>query len=258
MRKIAGLVIFLVVSSISYAHYLWLNVDNYTPKPGEEITISVGWGHKFPVDAEPKANTLDKLYLVDPKGKTIPLEIKAKGERGVEPVKVKLKEKGTYLAVLTKKSGFVCKTTKGYFYKSKKELTGVISSSWSEGSAFAIINVGSPEGEAFQKEIGQRFQVVALEDPGKLRKGEHLPLKIVLKDRPEGTHAGFVYATYIGFSDGKGTFCYTGKPDRDGVIKIKLLERGIWLIYAPEKIPYPNTDEADVYSFTSTLTFEVK
>lgn len=257
-----AVVLVVTISSSVYAHYLWLNVDNYNPKVGEEIIISVGWGHKFPKDSEPSVNRLDKLFLIGPDGKTITLEINVKEERDVEPVKIRLKKAGTYLAVLTAKAGFVCKTTKGYFYKSKKQLESegftVLWSAWSESSAKAIINVGSPKGEAFKKEIGQRFQIVVLEDPAKLKKGKYLPVKIVFEDKPAGMHVGFVYARYVGFSEEKDTFCYTTKPDKEGIARIKILERGVWLIYVPEKIPYSNPEEAEECSFTSTLTFEVK
>ncbi len=258
MKKLVGVMVSLLIATAGYAHFLWLNVDNYNPQPGEEITITIGWGHKFPQDGEPKLEILDKLYLIDPDGKTIPLELKAKDEKGVEPVKVKLEKRGTYLAVLTKKFGFVSKTTKGYKYKSKRELEGVLRSYWSEGSAFAIINVGAPKGNSYKKEIGLNFQVMALKNPGELKKGMDLPIKVICKNRPEGFHANFVYATYAGFSDTKDTYCYATRPDKEGIAKIKLLERGVWLIYAQEKFPYPNPEEADEYSLTSTLTFEVK
>ncbi|HAX61027.1 MAG TPA: hypothetical protein DCX95_00480 [Elusimicrobia bacterium] len=264
MKKFFGMMVLLFGLGLGkvHSHYLWLNVDNYNPPPGEEITISVGWGHKFPKDGEAKASGLDKLFVINPQGKTIPLEIKSNEKELVEPVKIKLKDAGTYLIVLTKKSGFSSKTTKGYRYKSKKELEkegfNVLNASWSEGVAKAIVNVGAPESESFKKEIENRFQVVPLQNPKNLKKGDVLSLKVILKDKPEGEHSAFVYATYSGFSNEKDNYCCAVKPDKNDIAKIKILQKGIWLVYAPQELKYPKPDEADRYSYTDTLTFEVK
>jgi len=264
MKKIFSIMVLLFGLGLVkvYSHYLWLNVDNYNPKVGEEITISVGWGHKFPIDGEAKLEQLDRVYIVAPDGETIPLELKRKGEQGVEPVKTKFTKPGTYLVVLIKKSGFSSKTTKGYFYKSKKELEkegfNVLNASWSEATAKAVINVGIPKGDSFKKEIESRFQVVPLQNPKSLKKGGILPLKIILKDKPEGKHSAFVYATYSGFADEKDNYCCAVRPDKDGLAKIKILQKGTWLIYAPQELKYPNPEEADKYSYTDTLTFEIK
>ncbi len=260
MRKfmILGLAILLagMISSNAYAHYLWVNVDNYTPQSNEEFTISLGYGHHFPEDGSPEANKIERIYVISPTGEEIPLELKTEKEKGlVAPVKIKLEKPGTYLVVVEKKSGFVTKTTEGYKYQSKKGLKGVIESYWSESSAKAIINVGQASNDSFQKAISERYQVIPLDDPGKLKEGDYLRVKVTLDDKPYSTWA---YATYAGFSSEKDTFAYTTRTDKEGIAKIKILKPGIWLIKANDKIPYPNPDEADVYSFTSALTFEIK
>ncbi len=260
MRKftILGLAILLagMVSSNAYAHYLWVNVDNYSAKVGEEITISLGWGHQFPVDGQIAADKLQRLYLISPEGKEIPLNLKSEGGKGLAaPVKLKLEKPGSYLVVVEKKSSFVTKTTEGYKYQSQKGLKGVISSSWSEGSAKAVIRVGESSGNSFQKAINQRYQVIPLDDPAGLKEGDYLRVKVTLDGKPYSTS---VYATYAGFSKGKDTFAYTTRTDKEGIAKIKILKSGAWLVKASDEIPYPDTKEADKYSFTSTLTFGIK
>jgi uncharacterized GH25 family protein len=260
MRRfiILGLAILLMgmISSNAYAHYLWVNADNYNPEAGEEITISLGWGHHFPEGSLPAADRLKRMYLISPEGEEIPLELEAEGEEGlVASVKMRLDKPGAYLLVVIKKSGFVTKTTEGYKYQSKKELKGVIKSFWSEGSAKAIINVGGTSGDSLQKEIGQRYEVVPLDNPGKLKEGDYLRVKVILDGVPYRT---MVYATYAGFATEKDAFAYTTRTNEEGIAKIKILKSGVWLIKASDKIPYPDSEEADNYSFTSTLTFEIK
>jgi uncharacterized GH25 family protein len=222
---------------------------------GEEVLISFGWGHRFPRDGMIKADRLKKVYILDPEGKEIPLEVQ-KDEKGYAmPIKVKFDKPGTYLIVAERKSGFISKTTRGYFPKPKDELKSVIKALWSEGSAKAIVNVEKPSGIPFLKAIFQRYQIIPLENPWNLKPGDKLGLMVILDGSP---YRSWVYAVYEGFTDEKDTFAYATRSNKDGVAKIKILNPGIWLIKADEKLPYPDKSKADYYSFTSTLTFEVK
>jgi uncharacterized GH25 family protein len=264
MRKtfISGLLFSVLAAAVSlipapsHAHYLWLTADKYDPKPGETIAISVGWGHKFPRDSEPRAEMVSKmtLFILDPQGEKIPLSIKPKKtERGIEPVKVRFEKSGTYLAVLTMKA-FVSKTTEGYFYKSKDKLKNVLTSSWSETVAKAIINVGLPEGEVLSKDLVYHYQIVSLENPINLKEGDLLPVKVMLNGRPGRT---LVYARYASFSQDKDASAWTCRTDKEGVAKVKLLKKDLWLIKTNDSLPYENPNKADQYSFIATLTFEM-
>ncbi|MBW1689400.1 MAG: DUF4198 domain-containing protein [Deltaproteobacteria bacterium] len=256
---ILGVALFIftagVIAPPAYAHYLWLTVDKYNPNPGEEINIFIGWGHKFPRDSEPRAKMVSKmtLFIINPQGKKIPLSIKPKAEKGVAPIKVMLKSPGTYLAVLAMKT-FVSKTTEGYFYKPKDDLKNVLKSSWSETVAKAIINVGSPGGKTFSKELRYHYQIVPLENPINLKEGDLLPVKVMLNGKPVRT---WVYARYASFSQYKDTFAWTTRTNKEGVARVKILKKDLWLIKTNDSLPYENLKKADKYSFTATLTFEM-
>lgn len=261
MRKfmILGLAILLtgIVSSNAYAHDLWVSVDNYNPRVNEEITISLEWGHLFPGGGSIEVDRIERMYLISPDGKEIPLEIKAEGEKElVAPVKMKLEKAGTYLVVVEKKSYFATLTTEGYKKQSKKGLKGIIWSYWVESCpAKAIINVGVASSNSFQKENNQRYQAIPLDDPANLKEGDYLHVKVTLDGKPYST---IVYSTYAGFSSENDTFAYTTRTNKDGIAKIRILKPGIWLIKAHDEIPYPDSKETDNYYFTSTLTFEIK
>ncbi len=251
---IALVVISTFFASQALAHYLWLNVDNYHPDPNEEITISVGWGHKFPQDGQPRAEMAKKLklFLVSPSGEKIPLKTEFQEGRGIKPVKVRLKNTGIYLAVLTLKT-FVSKTVEGYFYKPKNELKDVILSKWYESTAVAIINVGQPQGKTASKELKEcNYQIVPLKNPAYLKKGEILPVRVIFKGKPFHT---WVYATYAGFSKLKDTFAWTTRTGKDGIASIKILNKGIWLVKADAQTQFSDPKKADISYFIATLTF---
>ena len=245
-----------LVSITAHAHSLWLTVDNYNPSPGQEIAINIGWGHKFPRDDQPPAKMVRmmNLFLVGPQGERIPLSIKPRGKKGVEPIKVKLEDPGTYLAVLGVRT-FVTKTIQGYFYKPKSELKNVLKSVWYEAVAKAIINVGAPRGVSFKKGLGYRFEIVPLKNPANIKEGEMIPVYCLLKGKPT---KAWIYATYAGFSNLSNTFAWTTQTDKEMTAKVKILKKGIWLVKSKDSFPYKDPTKADSYKFVSTLTFEIK
>ncbi len=237
------------------AHYLTVNADKYFPKVGEEVTIFLGMGHQFPEKESYDVEKMEKMYVIGPDGKQIDLKMTAEGEKKlVAPIKMKFDKPGTYLVGAEKKKGFVSKTTDGYQPKSKKELQNVIKSYWSEGHAKAIIVVGNASGNAAQKSVGWRFQVIPSADPGTLKKGDAINAAVTLDGKPLDTE---VSATYAGFSTEKETFAQKAKTDK-GSAKVELSSSGVWLIKANHSMPYSNPEEADEYSFTCAVTFGVK
>lgn len=239
-----------------FAHYLTVNADNYHPNVGEKVTISLGMGHQFPETISCALEKMAQVYILGPDGKKISLEMKGEGEENlVAPMAVTFDAPGTYLVVAERKKGFVSKTVDGYKYKSKKELEDVIASYWSEGNAKAVINVQSPAGEAFKAKPDCRYQVILDNDPGGLKKGDHLEAQVIYDDKP---HKTTVFATYEGFSEESETFAYTTPAKGEKPAKIRILQPGKWLVKVQDKFPYKNTEDADQYSFTSSLTFEVK
>jgi uncharacterized GH25 family protein len=244
----------LFFSGTCYAHYASVTTDNYNPSAGNEITVNIGFGHKFPGDGKMKREAYEKSHLevIDPQGQAKSIEVQPEAENGNKPIHVKFDNPGVYSIVLSQKN-FATKTTQGYKYQPKNELQNVIHSSWSETDSKAIINVG-PAGQKFEgKASKDRFQIVPMENPIKIGKGELLPVKVTLDGQP---WHGMVFATYQNFSDIENTFAYATSTDKEGIAKIKIIENGLWLIKADHTYPYENKTEADEYSLKATLTFK--
>jgi len=247
----------LVLGATCYqagAHDMWLEVRDYTPQVGEEITLTLAYGHHFPARGFMAEEDLDEIYMLDPEGKKIGIksfsEVEFKGEKS-------LKKEGTYLIVAKKKGGFSTKTTEGYKRgQSKKGLNNVITCTYSAKYSKAIVNVGKAGDKTFSKALGHELEIIPLADPGNLQEGDYLPIKVMFKGKPlSSTH---VFGTYLGFSTEKNTFAYTTKTSKEGIAKIKMLKSGAWLITTSHIEDYPDPKECDQYKFGSALTFEVK
>ena len=259
-KKMLVICFALVLSLMAFsqpinAHDLWLNAEDYTPEVGKPVRLTLGYGHYYlsPGSEVMPQEYLDKIYIISPEGRQ--LKLKA-ASRGGYKTDVSLQDSGTYLAVATKKAGFSTKTTEGYKRgRSKKGLKNVISCTYSAKYAKAIVNVGKGGGKNFSRPIGHKLEIIPLNDPANLSEGDYFPVKVLYNKEPLRTE---IVATYAGFSTEKNTFAYATKTDKEGIGKIKLLKSGIWLIKVGHKAPYPNPKECDQYSFSATLTFEVK
>lgn len=247
-------VFWLLVSTTVFAHYASVTVDNYHPDPGEEITIHIGFGHKFPADGEMRRAAYDStiLSIINPKGKVQIIKVVPNEEQGNHPIKVKLTQEGRHTIILSQKN-FSTKTTRGYKYQPKNELRDVLHSKWSETVSKAIVNVGSTENHFKPVPTKDRFQVTLMQNPLTVDKSDYLSVKVTFDNKP---FKGKIVATYDGFSDIRDTFCYVTPTDKDGVAKIKLIEKGLWLIKTDHTCPYKDLDKADEYSFKATATFK--
>ena len=245
--------IFLFAAQAS-AHFMWLNVHDYTPRENRSVKFTVGWGHSFfnPVgDILSGQDTLDGFYLTDPNGKTID----AKPLNDFQYESSSSLSSGTYLAVVKRKEGFSTKTAEGYKQQSKKGLKNIISSRYLGMYGKAVINVGEPaDAQSALKPMGIPFEIIPLVDPSALKAGDYFRFKLLYQGKPVAVD---IKATYAGFSY-NGAWAYSTRTDKEGIGEVKILESGIWVLYANHKMPYPDPKEADEYSYTTSLTFEVR
>jgi uncharacterized GH25 family protein len=251
---LSAILIFLAFVVPANAHFMWINVGDYTPPQPGGINLNIGWGHSF---ANPVGNVLqdldrlDKIVLLGPNGAELPV----KPSDGVDfKVEKPLDAEGSYLVVANRKEGFFSKTTQGYKSQSKKGLKDVIQCSYSGGYSKAIINVGHGGGDAFSKTVGHTLEIVPLSDPAGLKQGDYFTCKVLYAGKPASLE---IYAAYAGFST-EGAWAYVSKTNKDGMGRIKILQPGIWLLKVSHQVPYDDPKECDQYSYTSTLTFEVK
>ncbi|GAH83475.1 unnamed protein product, partial [marine sediment metagenome] len=131
------LMVSLFISSPSWAHSLWLNIDNYQPKVGQAVQIEIGWGHKFPKDEIMKEGFLNQVYALDQKGIKISLKQVSQTEFEFIP-----RAEGVYTILANIHPGFLTKTTEGYKLGPKKGLKNVVSCFRFDIRAKAIINAG--------------------------------------------------------------------------------------------------------------------
>jgi len=230
MRKKVFLVTFVIIGilfiyQIALSHSMWISLENYRLKIGEETLYFIGYGHKY-LSLEERVINLKENYwnrfkeviLIDPDGEKITLRpFKGTG-------KVTVKKEGNYiLAVESERKADEPYGPSGKYAK-------------------AIIQVGEKD-KGFSQICGHRIEIIPLQNPTKIKPGGFLTVKILFEGRPLST---FVYGTYADFKPGKDAFPSMAKSNQEGIAKIKISHKGEWLIYVSHKVDY-----------SAVLTFEV-
>nr|WP_320012537.1 DUF4198 domain-containing protein [uncultured Desulfobulbus sp.] len=240
--------------SLAQAHYLWLNVDQYNPPEKSVPLFSVGWGHHFynPVgDILTQPEVLKRVELINPAGQASELKI----VNGFQYQASTQYATGTYLATVALKERFSTKTDAGYLAQPKTGLDNVISSRYLGMYGKAIINVGEgEENRAFSQPVGTALEIVPQDNPASLKVGEYFRFTLLYQGKPLAEE---IKATYAGFSP-HNAWPYTCRTNRKGEGVLRILNPGIWVIKVNHRAPYKNPEEADEYSYTASLSFEIR
>lgn len=250
-----GLVLLLVLAPIpAGAHFMWINMEKYSPSTQDTVHLNIGFGHQFGNlvgNVLREADRMDEIVILG--GNSEKIAVQAINETDYE-VEKSLKQSGGYLVLAKTKEGFFTKTTEGYQRQNKKGLKNVLQCSYSGGYAKALINTGNGRTDVFSKPVGHILEIVPGENPTELKTGDRLSLKVLYERKPLKTE---LYATYLGFSS-EGAWAYVANTNAEGTGQIKILSPGIWLVKVNHKLPFSDLEECDQYSYTATLTFEVK
>lgn len=240
------------------AHNLWLSLDHYYHDVGNTAKIFLYLAHSLPFADLGRPEKMKEFYYLEPSGKRKSLDLKKPDPESFfneVGVPLNLKDEGTYLCAVVMKPVFVSVTPEGKKRKSKSELPDALSCRYVEFFAKAVFHAGMPGGNGYKTILGHTIEIMPQKDPGLIKSGEYLPIKVLFKGKPLANE--FVYATYIGFSTGE-EYAYTTRTDHNGIAGIRILNPGIWWVKVPYKRHHENKSECDIDQYATIMTFEVK
>ncbi|MFH2046322.1 MAG: DUF4198 domain-containing protein [Pseudomonadota bacterium] len=240
----------LLTAFPAYAHFPWVNLTDYNPKKGSTLKFTLGWGHHYPIDGFLKKDEVQTLTIISPNETKQTVEYTSEVELQSGNT---LNIDGAYIVAAIRKAGYYTKTAQGGVREPKTGLKNVIRCSYAHMCMKAIASVGK-EGKA-DKVIGHPIEIIALENPARLRAGDYMPIQVLVDGKP---YSGNVFATYVGFSTEPNTFAYATSADKKGQARIRILQPGIWLIKVSHEVPYSDISKCDVESYVATLTFAVE
>lgn len=266
---LAGVLAVLFCAQAAMAHVLWLNPDKTVVKPGEEISVGMGFGHGYPADRKDenvREGMLGEVFAMGPDGKATPLQKISDSE-----YKFKADKPGAYLLSAVMKPGFFSRTPQGMKRGSKKEVAEAVSCMHFQMIANAPMVAGASAAKPGAP-AKQALQIAPQAAVAGLKKGDTLPIQVIFNGKPLA--AVDVKATYAGFKappQAKGDksaeamrkkmaarFPVFIKTDDQGRADIKLSQAGWWLVILSHKTPFEDAKTCDQHVYQTTFTFQVK
>jgi uncharacterized GH25 family protein len=248
---LAVLIFITGIVSTAEGHMLWLNASNCSPQIGEDVMIEIGFGHKYPNIETVKEENIERIFVRGPEGRELPVE-------RVSPAKYRFspKAEGQYEVIAKLKQGFVSTTPDGRKLGNKKTLNGVVSCFHFTMNAKTLISVGS-KGKGASHRSDLPLEIIPTGNMNKLKIGDQLLLKVMYQGKPlKG--AKFNATDEKTALQQEGKWVQESESDADGMVRVKLISKGLWLFTASHELPYTDQSECDKSSYRTTLTFGLK
>jgi uncharacterized GH25 family protein len=258
----------------AFSHNLWLNPGDFHPEVGTVVDIGVGWGHTFPagrVDQELKEDRVEEIKAVDPDGIAVDLT-----KERVDLYKLKVEKAGAYVVTAKIKPGFFAMTPEGRKWGDKKAVSNSVKCTNFHIEAKTAIVAGGAD-KNLGTPAGQALELIPLSNPGRLKAGDKLPVKVLFNGEPLADAK--IKATYAGYGDdvaphshsekgekgakeGKGAKEEKHYPvetvtDANGQAELKLDKAGYWMVMLSHRSPYPDLETCDEYMYNVAFTCEV-
>ncbi len=176
-----ALLIYLLPVTLASAHDLWINVEKHTVDPGETLKIAPKiapiHGDIFPrVTFTRPLDTLAEFFHLGPGGERRKVEGTPDRDGWLS---LKLEEPGTHMIVAA---------TKPVIWPEQPE-AGQQRLRF-ERYAKALIHVsGARGGRAWSKPVGDRLEIVPMDDPTTAREGHILRLQVLFEGKPESGYS---------------------------------------------------------------------
>jgi nickel transport protein len=226
------MVVILLSAQGAWAHHPWIE------KAGDRLEVK--WGH--PPKAEPyEPGKVKDIKVFDKQGKAV------KFERKDEKDAVYVSSKSDIsMASIFFEGGYIVKTPDGYKKVTKQEAQ---KSGLQIADSFYYYQFAKAlfaNSDTVTKPVGMKFEIVPLENPFMLKAGQLLPIKVLFEGKPIEN-----IAVKVGKEE-------VAKTDIKGLAQIQVGEKGMQIIVMTYRIPTTNNPDADFFSYTTVLTWDMK
>lgn len=232
MKKFSLLVMVFILLSASalQAHDTWVGKD------GADFVVM--WGHGGKSDPyKPEYVKSAKAY--DSSGQEVAVTIKPQETRAVL-----VPAQTPALMGVVFNSGAWVKTPEGWKNVGKSQAKDVLLSFKGQTHSKNLWQWH----DRFTQPLGDKMELVPLKNPLALKVGDKLPFQVLYDGKPL---AGAMVSA-------EGVEKDSLKTDADGRAEITIAKSGLNVVKANRKTPTPNDPDADQFSETAGISFEVK
>ena len=237
----------LCLSAPAGAHMLWLTPDSHSVQPGQEVTVTIGFGHHYPEGQIEDQKRLKRVYAKAPDGSEVACNFQSPSACTFVP-----EQKGVYWLYAAMNPGFVSNTTSGKKLGNKKTLSNVVSCFAFRISAMTPVWCGTDADWNPPGAGALDLEMVPVNDPANIGKGNNLVLKVLFGGEPLA--GASVASARAGDNPGNGPG--TVETNTEGIARIELPSAGSWLFTANHQRPYPDKEKCDSFSYNTALTLD--
>jgi hypothetical protein len=247
--------LFLAYNAAATAHDLYLSFE-------ADRQVCAGIGEAFPAsEVAITADRLNAFQLRSSAKPAAPLTGKVKGKRFCATAP----GLGPFLAEMTVQPRFINLAGKDFSsYIHGEGLSEVEKARAERGekdrdgrelySRYSKLLAGSDAALATAV-LGHALEIVPERDPGELKRGESLPVRVLFKGKPLANAQ--ISAVYAGAQLKGHEYPVTTRTDADGRALLKLDRAGLWYARMIHMEAAQNDPEVDWRSYFATLTFAV-
>jgi uncharacterized GH25 family protein len=120
----------------------------------------------------------------------------------------------------------------------------------------SLIMIGDkPVGNVYGKILGQKLEIILLDNPFKTKPGDEITAQVLFDGKPL---ADKTITAYNLEPESKKINEYKAKTDKNGRVKFKIENPGLWLIRLVHLLKCNGCENADWESFWASYSFEIK
>lgn len=249
------------------AHDLFVKLDTYFLRPGASVLIPILNGTFLTSENAIEPHRVADLSLVTPAGRARldPGTLRARGDTTLLPLA--LRGAGTYVVGLSVRPSEIELSAKEFAqYLREEAIRDVLADRDRRGSAGrsvreryskhvkAVFQVGPARTADYAAALGYPAELVPLENPYALARGDTLPVRCLVDGEPVAGQPVLVGGQR---ADGSRIRRRELRAGPDGVVRVPLGARGRWYVKFIRMVP-DSAGGVDYESKWATLTFEVR
>jgi uncharacterized GH25 family protein len=264
MKKAISVILTIFLATTIFAHEFVLIAYNFIVKEGDKLELHLFVADGFNIELEkPVQKPMTKKFeLISENGKT---DLLPKIKDGALPIlEMDIDFKGLGLIHMERdyaRTTLLNEEFKSYLKGDNIENIKINDSTQTEQRERytryikTLIQSNPKANDAIYKTVvGHNFEIILLQDPYKLSKGDWISAKVLFMGKPLVNKA-ITARNRIG--NEPAIFQYA-RTDEKGNCTFKLEREGDWFLHATHMIASPNKDDADWESFWTTFSFGLK
>jgi len=264
MKRIALLVLVLVVAILATAHEFWLQPKKYKYTVGEEMKVDFMVGEGFTGEFWDLAVHKVEKSEIHFAGGFTDLTKQVRPTKGNNLFYKFLKE-GTHLLTLQSNAAFIeMEATKFNDYLKEDGLDGIIelrtkrneldkpSKEFYQRFAKVLVQSGSKADNVFSKRVNFPIEIVPLSNPYSIKTGDYLECRVFYQNKPSAHQLVKVWSHV-----GNRIFLQNIYTEDDGTLKFPISSSGPWMVSTVKMIPSLK-EGADYQSMWASLVFGIE